>query len=172
MRLTIITIILLTYLNAKNGILDIEWPKTNPQQQKISIPYPTILTKAIKETRLPVYIPALFAYDKNMVVVADKNFYTINFILEGATIMVSGDRTFQEDFSKKESLYLKLVKELNSVEFIQEEESGIRSSNFNRHGVNYTIEVECKNSKKDKRCSEDGFIKKLYNQLIIVGGKK
>ncbi len=172
MRLIITIIILLTYLHSESGILKIEWPKVNLQQQKPSLPYPNILTKRIKDTKLPVYIPSQFAYDKNMVVVADENFYTISFILKGATVMVSGDRTFQEDFSNQKSTFQKMMKKSNSVEFMQEEESGIRNANFNRYGANYELQVECKEPKKDKRCTQKDFIEKLYRQLILVGGKK
>ncbi len=169
MRLLLSTVLLLSSLNAQSGILDIKWPKPNPKQQKPSTPYPNVLTKGIKETRLPVYLPSSFAYDKNMIVVANKNFYTISFILQGATLMVSGDKTFQETISSSNTDFKKMMKPSPAVEFMEEE--GMRSANFNRHGANYELLVECEQPKKDKRCKEEGFLRKLYSKLIMVGGR-
>jgi hypothetical protein len=169
MHLLLTTLLLLSSLYAGGGILDVKWPKANPQQQKPSTPYPTVLTQGIKETKLPVYIPSSLAYDKKMVVVADKNFYTISFLLQGATFMVSGDKTFQESISTTNSTFQKMMETSTTVEFMEEE--GIRTANFNRHGINYELLIECDNPKKDKRCTEENFIRKLYSKLIMVGGR-
>ena len=171
MRLLLITLLLVSSLYSKSGILDIEWSKVTQKQQKPSIPYPNVLTKGVKDTRLPVYIPRLFAYDKNMVVVADRYFYTISFILKDATIMISGDRTFQEDFSNQGSKFQKMMKASNGVEFSIEEEARIITANFNKQGANYELQIECQ-TKSDKRCIKEDFIKNLYKQLIVVGGNK
>ena len=171
MRLLLTTLLLLSSLSAESGILDIKWPKPNPQHQKPSTPYPSVLTKGIKETKLPVYIPSSLAYDKKMVVVANKNFYTISFLLQGATLMVSGDKTFQESVSTSTATsgLQKMLKASPTVEFMEEE--GMRSANFNRHGVNYELLIECEKPKTDKRCTEEDFIRKLYSRLIMVGGR-
>jgi len=169
MRLLLTTLLLLSSLSAESGILDIKWPKPNPQHQKPSTPYPSVLTKGIKNTKLPVYIPSSLAYDKKMVVVANKNFYTISFLLQDATFMVSGDRTFQKSVPTSNSGFQKMMKASSTVEFMEEE--GMRSANFNRHGVNYELLVECEKPKTDARCKEDTFIRKLYSRLIMVGGR-
>jgi len=169
MRLLLTTLLLLSSLNAESGILDIKWPKPNPQHQKPSTPYPSVLTEGIKKTKLPVYIPNSFAYDKKMVVVANKDFYTISFLLQGATFMVSGDRTFQKSVTTSNSGFQKMMKASSNVEFMEEE--GMRSANFNRHGVNYELLIECEQPKTDTRCKEDTFIRKLYSRLIMVGGR-
>jgi len=169
MRLLLTTLLLLSSLNADSGILDIKWPKPNPQQQKPSTPYPTILIQGIKSTKLPIYIPSSLAYDKKMVVVADKNFYTISFLLQGATVMVSGDRTFQESFSTSNHDFQKIMKPSPTVEFMEEE--GMRTANFNRHGVNYELSIECDKAKEDERCKEEDFLRQLYTKLIMVGGR-
>ena len=169
MRLLLIALLLISSLNAESGILKIEWPELNPKHQKPSIPYPNILTKGVKDTELPVYIPNSYAYDKKMVVVADKNFYTISFFIDNAIVMIAGDRTFQETISKSDSKLQKVIKP-SPVEFIEEE--GVMSSDFNRHGVNYTLSIECDDYKSDNRCKEEDFLRNLYNRLIIVGGKK
>jgi len=169
MRLLLTTLLLLSSLNAESGILDIKWPKPNPQQQKPSTPYPSVLTEGIKNTKLPVYIPSSLAYDKKMVVVANKNFYAISFLLQGATLMVSGDKTFQKSVSSSNSGFQKMMKASPTVEFMEEE--GMRSANFNRHGVNYELLIECDKPKKDARCKEENFLRKLYSRLIMVGGR-
>jgi len=168
MRLLFITLFLISSLHSDGGILDIKWPKANEQHQKPSTPYPNVLTKGIETTTLPVYIPSSYAYDKKMIVVADKNFYTISFLLKGATLMIEGDKTFQESISTSNSEFKTIMKP-STIEFNQEE--GIMSTDFNRHGANYTLSVECDNPKKDERCKEESFLQNLYNRLIMVGGR-
>jgi len=103
MRLLLLTIFLFSNLSAESGILEIKWPKPNPKYQKPIIPYPHVLIDGIANTKLPIYIPNSYAYDKNMIVVANENFYTISFILDGAIFMVSGDKTYQKSISKSDS---------------------------------------------------------------------
>lgn len=168
MRLLLISLFLISSLNSDSGILEIKWPKPNANHQKPSTPYPDVLTKAIKNTKLPVYIPSSYAYDKKMIVVTDENFYTISFLLEGATLMIEGDKTFQQSISTSNQKFQKIMKS-SPIKFTQEE--GIMSSDFNRHGVNYTFSVECDKPKTDERCKEESFLKNLYNRLIMVGGR-
>jgi len=168
MRLLFIVSFLFSLLHADSGILDIKWPKTNAQQQKPSTPYPQVLTEGIKNVRLPVYIPSLYAYDKNMVVISDENFYTISFSFKGANILISGDRTYQESISNNPK-FKAIMKATPPVKFEQEE--GIMTAEFNRHGVNYNIEIECEDPNNDKRCTEENLIRELYNRLILVGGR-
>ncbi len=104
-----------------------------------------------------------------MGVVADKNFYTISFFIDQAIVMVSGDRTFQETISTSDANFQKVIKP-SSVEFIEDE--GIMSVDFNRHGVNYNLSIECDDYKTDKRCKEEDFLRNLYNRLVMIGGKK
>jgi len=89
-----------SFLSA-GGILDIKWPKANASQQKLTTPYPKVLLEGIKDVRLPVYLSASYAYDKKMIVVADKGFYSISFALNGAMVLFEGDRTYQESVSPK-----------------------------------------------------------------------
>ena len=168
MRLLLVTVFLFSFLYGESGILEIRWPKPNAKHQKPSIPYPSVLTKGIKNTKLPVYLPTSYVYDKNMGVVSEKDFYTISFTLNHATLMVSGDRTYQESVSKNDPKFQALAKASSKIEFIQEE--GIMSVDFNRHGVNYSLLVECDDPKIDKRCTQEGFLKDVYNKLIMVGG--
>jgi len=169
MRLLLTILILISYINAESGILDINWPKLNPKHQKPSTPYPNVLTKGIKDTKLPVYIPSNYAYDEKMAVVADKDFYTISFFIDKATVMIAGDRSYQESISKSDTKFEKVIKE-SPVEFIEDE--GVMSTDFNRHGVNYTLSIECEDYTEDERCKDESFLRNLYNRLIIVGGKK
>jgi hypothetical protein len=168
MRLLLIVPFLFSLLSADSGILDIKWPKPNVKHQKPSTPYPSVLTEGIKNVKLPVYIPNSYAYDKNMIVVSDKNFYTISFLFKGATIMISGDKTFQESVSNNPE-FKAILKATPPVTFEQEE--GIMTAEFNRHGVNYSMAIECDNPKTDERCKETKLIKDLYNRLIMVGGR-
>ena len=169
MRLLLISLLFISSLYAQSGILDIDWSKTDPKHQKPSTPYPNVLTKGIENTHLPVYIPSSYAYDKKMAVVADRDFYTISFFIDSATVMIGGDRTFQESISDSDLKFEKVIKS-PSVEFV--EDLGMMSVDFNRHGANYTLLIECEDYKKDKRCQEEDFLKNLYNRLIMVGGKR
>ena len=168
MRILLIIPLLCSLLSADSGILDIKWPKPNAQHQKPTTPYPQVLIEGIKDVNLPVYIPNSYAYDKNMIVVADKNFYTISFLFKGATIMITGDKTYQESVSNNPE-FKAILKATPPVIFEQEE--GIMTAEFNRHGVNYSMSIECDNPDKDDRCKETTLIKELYNRLIMVGGR-
>ena len=168
MRLLLIILFFCSSLSADSGILDIKWPKPNAKQQKPSTPYPDVLTKGIKDVKLPVYIPNSYAYNKSMIIVADENFYTISFFFKGATIMVSGDKTYQESVSNNPE-FKAMLKATPPVSFEQEE--GIMTAEFNRHGVNYSMDIECEKPKTDERCTEKTLIQDLYNRLIMVGGK-
>ncbi len=167
MRRLLILPLLFGILSADSGILDIKWPKPNAKHLKPSTPYPKVLTEGIKDVRLPVYIPNSYAYIKNMVVIADKNFYTISFPFKGATVTISGDRTYQESVSNKQE-FKAILKAIPPVTFQQEE--GIMTAEFNRHGVNYSMEIECDKPQRDKRCTDTKLIKELYSRLIMVGG--
>lgn len=169
MRLLLITIFLFSSLHAKSGILDIQWPKPNPKHQKPSVPYPDVLTKNISNTKLPVYIPSSYAYDENMTVITDENFYTISFLLKGATVAITGDRTYQESVPANNAEFKAIMKASPPVEFIRAE--GMMMAEFNRHGVNYSMTIECDKPNKDERCTETTLIKELYTRLIMVGGR-
>ena len=158
-------------LSAGGGILDINWSSVAPKSiyQKAFAPYPKVLTEGIKDVHLPVYLSRQFAYNKNMSVVADKDFYTITIDLDKAVVTFSGDRTYQESVSPKNPEFQKIAKATPPVEYNSAE--GIMSAEFNRHGVNYRISIECEDPKKDKRCQKIDLISSLYNSLVIVGGR-
>lgn len=167
-KLLVSTLFTLSSLSANSGVLDITWPIPNAKLQKPTVPYPSTLSNGIINTKLPVYVPSSYAYDKNMMVVSNNNFYTISFLLNGAMVMISGDKTFQESITGGNSEFNAIMKSTAPVEFIEAE--GLMSAEFNRHKVNYSMSIECDNPKKDSRCTEETFIKNLYNQLIMVGG--
>ena len=170
MRLIFFTLLTLTLLNGEGGVLDVDWSSIDKnQQQKPSAPYPAVLTEGIKNVHLPVYVTKSYAYDKTMVVVANGNFYSISFELEGASVLFEGDKTFQESVAPENPEFQKIVKQSPPVEYVEAE--GIMSAEFNRHGANYVISIECEEPKKDKRCTETGLIKKLYTGLVMVGGR-
>ena len=167
MRSILIALFIFSSLHADSGILDIQWPKPNDQQQKPSIPYPDVLTQGIEDVKLPVYLPNSYAYNKNMIVVANSDFYTISFLFQGITVMISGDRTYQESVTNNAE-FNAMLKDTPPVSFEQEE--GIMSATFNRHGVNYSMAIECDEPKTDERCTQTKLINELYNRLIMVGG--
>lgn len=169
MRLLFLSLFSLLFLNA-GGVLDVDWSSIDRSaQQKASAPYPNVLVEGIKDVRLPVYLSATYAYDKNMVVVADKGFYAISFVLNGITVLFEGDRTYQESVSPSNKEFQKIVQKSTFVEFLKSEE--VMIAEFNRHGANYAISVECDKPKTDKRCTQEKFIRGLYNNLKMVGGR-
>ena len=169
MRLIILLFMTYTFSDA-GGILEIDWSKVNKSQQKATMPYPKVLVEGIKEVRLPVYLSSSYAYDKNMIVVADRDFYSISFLLNGATVLFEGDRTYQESVSPSNSEFQKITRQSKVVEFSLSEE--IMIAEFNRHGANYAISVECDNPKTDKRCTQEDFIRSLYSSIVLVGGRR
>ena len=171
MRFLYLSIFSLSILSAEGGVLEVDWSSVNSKsiQQKASAHYPKVLIEGIKEVHLPVYLSSKFTHDKNMFVVADKNFYTISIDLEGAVVTFQGDGTFQESVSPSNPEFQKIAKRSATVEYALAE--GIMSATFNRHGVNYKIDIECEEPNKDKRCKETSFISSLYNALAMVGGR-
>ena len=83
--------------------------------------------------------------------------------------MISGDKSYQlemHDIDVKSQKMLKRVKQ----EFIRSE--GMIVTDFSRYGVNYSMQLECDKFEEDKRCLNDKFLRKLYQELVIVGGKR
>jgi len=169
MRYLFINFALLSILSANGGVLEVDWSSLSKVQQKPMGSLPKVLTKGIADVHLPVYLSKSLVYGKDMVVVAEKNFYAISFELEGATVTFEGDRTFQESRSSNHLEFKNIVKTSTPIEYSLAED--IRSATFNKHGVNYAINVECEVPKRDKRCKERTFIEQLYNELVMVGGR-
>jgi len=169
MRL-ILTLLIISFslLNANGGLLKVNWSKTVVNQQKLQV-LPKVLKDGIKNVTLPVYIPKYYIYEKNMSIVSDANFYAITIFLDRATLMISGDRTYQEKVvSKGKNLKAKMKAVINR--FIQSE--GMMSTDFHKNGVNYSLVVECDAPNSDPRCIDETFLKRVYAGLILVGGKR
>jgi len=160
----------LSLARAESGVLAINWAELNQQQAQISArrsPYPSVLTTGISNTQLPVYLPASHAYDNNMSVVADKNFYTISLFLNGATLIISGDKSYQQ--SMPQDAQAQAIQQATRTQrFIRAE--GMMTTDFNRYGANYSLVLECDKPDEDQRCLQDSFLKQRYQELILVGG--
>ena len=168
-RLIFFTLLTFSMLSADSGVLDITWPRPNKATLKPVAPYPVVLQEGTKNVHLPVYLTKSMAYDKNMVVVSGANFYSISMELEGASLLFEGDKTFQESVKPNNAEFQKIVKVSSSVEYIEAE--GMMTAEFNRHGVNYAITIECESPKTDVRCTQKSLIETLYSGLIMVGGR-
>ena len=151
------------------GLLEVHWPKAKSHNEKVKRTYPTALKQATDTVSLPIYIPRFYVYDKTMSIVSDKNFYTITIFFKGATLMISGDRTYQQKVTSTNKQFQKMMK-ASPTTFTQAE--GMMTTDFNRHGVNYALVLECDSPKSDKRCTKETFLKQIFNGLIIVGGKR
>jgi len=156
-------------LYAESGLLEVIWPKIDKQQLQMQKAYPSNLKEKVAEVTLPVYIPRQYIYNQTMSVVADESYYTVTVHLDKARLMITGDRTYQESVAKADEAFQKMMKS-NTVEFVHAE--GMMMTDFNRHGVNYTLMVECDQPKSDQRCSDESFLRNLYEELTIVGGKR
>ncbi len=156
-------------LSAEGGILSVKWPKKNSVQQKIEQETPSALQKKIEEVTLPVLLPKSYLRNQKMSIVVEKNYYAITIFFKGANLMISGDRSYQleiRDIDMKSQKMLKRVKQ----EFVHSE--GMIIADFSRYGVSYSMQVECDRIEEDKRCVKDEFLRKLYRELVIVGGKR
>ncbi|HHD82421.1 MAG TPA: hypothetical protein ENK82_04905 [Campylobacterales bacterium] len=169
MRTLLLMMITYSFVWAGGGVLEIVWPKQSQTQQKSKANYPKVLKEGIKEVRLPVYLSSQYIYDKSMVVVANEDFYSISFTLEGASVLFEGDRTYQEAVTPDNPEFQKIAQKLKAVEYSKSEEMMI--AQYSRHGANYTISVECDNPQRDERCTQEKFIRKLYQSLVLVGGR-
>ena len=151
------------------GILSVDWSSTDGSYIKKTRSMPTALQKAVKDVTMPVYIPKAYANEKNLAVVALTDFYAITIRFSDATMMISGDRTYQQEIvSGGEQIEANMKKV--AFKFIRSE--GILSTDFNKHGVNYTLSIECDQPNKDSKCTKDAFLKKMYKSLLLVGGKR
>jgi len=173
MRIILTLLILFNFIFANGGLLKVDWSKVPTTQQKLNN-IPKKLKESIKDVTLPVYMPRYYIYEKNLSVVANPNFYAITIFLDKARLMISGDRTYQERISSKTNKavanQLKAKMKALSNKFIKAE--GIISVDFQRNGVNYSLVLECDSPTLDKRCKEDNFLRKVYNGLILIGGKR
>jgi hypothetical protein len=154
-------------VEVENGLLKVDTSDPSIQHYKHKRSAPTALQKRLKGVTLPVYLPKRYANNKSLVIVSDKNFYNITIPLSRASLMISGDRTFQQKIISGGEKMEKTMKLLDSRFIISE---GIMGVDFGRHGVNYSLSVECEQPYKDKRCTKKSFLKRLYNELILVGG--
>jgi hypothetical protein len=151
------------------GILPVDWSSADKTYIKKTRSLPTSLQKAVKDVTMPVYIPKAYANEKNLAIVAQPDFYAITIPFKDATMMISGDRTYQQEIiSGGEQIKANMKNVANK--FIRSE--GILSRDFNRHGANYTLSIECNQPKQDSKCTQDSFLKGMYDSLVLVGGKK
>jgi hypothetical protein len=154
-------------VEVKNGLLKVDLSSKEIQRYKNSRSAPTPLQKRVSVVAMPVYMPKEFIKNRDITIVADKNFYTISIPLKGALLMISGDRTYQQKVISGGEKLEKMMKLTDSKFMISE---GIMGVDFQRHGVNYSLSVECDDPYEDSRCTKKSFLKKIYNDLILVGG--
>ncbi len=175
MRLLFLSMLLyvstVSHLAAESGVLDINWSEIDNSSGQFAArrsPFPRVLTQGVSSVTLPVYLPSSQTYNETMIVVADKHFYSITLPLKGASFVVTGDRTFQQTI-KDNSLLTEA--QLSNQEIVYSRSEGMMSTDFNRHGANYSMVLECDKPDSDSRCLQKGFLEKLYKELIIVGGR-
>ena len=167
MHIIILLLISFYTIFADGGILKVDWSTISTTNQKLKV-IPKELRDKIKDVTLPVYLPNYYINSKNIKVVADKNFYAITVFLKGVRLLVRGDRTYQMAIEDNNHQF-KIEKP--SIDKIIHAE-GMATIDFQRHGIDYSMVLECDNPDRDKRCREDNFLKDLYRRLSFIGGKK
>lgn len=178
MKLFIIRVLVLSMIGigtviAEPKVLDIDWSTVEPFNQKggrmagKSQQLPESLINKVKGVLLPVYMPFSSAYDEKVRVVSSNNFYTITAPLKGASLFVSGDRTYQQNASSIAGF--QGASKAQNVDFIRAE--GMVNAEFNRHGANYSLSIECAKPDEDVRCTKVDYLQQVYSDLIIIGGK-
>jgi hypothetical protein len=155
---------LLTLLHGEGGVLKVDWSNLNEKSLQKPRVLPQKLKKGIQDVTLPAYIPSQYLHRPNLVIVSDKNFYSVTIPLEGATLMVSGDRTYQDKFNKLELR--------NSTPNGVIHSNGMATLDFFKHGVSYSLAIECNRGVQDPRCGGDSFLNGIYKSLLFVGGKR
>jgi hypothetical protein len=126
--------------------------------------------KKLSKVKLPVYLPATIPGSLGIDVVTDTGFYDVTVHLKGATLFVSGDRFYQQVESSPDAILRKRAKSEANPEFIRAE--GLIETDFHRHGVNYSLSIECEQPEEDSRCKSPVFLKQVYRGLKLSGGQK
>ena len=168
-KLFIMLVVWVVMLSAEGGVLSVNWPEKNRVQQKIEQEIPLVLRKKINEVTLPVLLPKSYLVNQKMSIVTEKNYYAITIFFKGANLMVSGDRSYQLEMKEIDKKSQKMLKRTKQA-FIHAE--GMMVTDFNRYGVSYSMQLECDRFEEDKRCVNDAFLRKLYRELVMVGGKR
>jgi len=168
-KLFIGLVVWVVMLNAEGGILSVKWPEKNRVQQKIEQEIPLILKQKINEVTFPVLLPKSYLLNQKMSIVAEENYYAITIFFKGANLMISGDRSYQLEMKEIDKKSQKMLKQ-SRQEFIHAE--GMMITDFNRYGVSYSMQLECDRFEQDKRCANNEFLRKLYRELVMVGGKR
>lgn len=158
---------------AEPRTLDVDWPAANKDAaaaRSLATRPPNsgggeVDPSIFSATRLPVLLPsepAFISYQAS----ADKNSYDVQFQIQDATLLVSGDRYFQYLQSEINADGLSSSTKpqfLNSF--------GIGQLLFTRYGANYSLSLECSDPQNDSRCIAPEYLNQLYNSLHIVGGQ-
>lgn len=153
----------------ENGLLKVDWSTVDQSEIKKNRSRSSAFERAIKDVDMPIYIPKRYLHSKDLIVVADSGFCIITIPIKGASVMVSVDRTFQKQIVSGGEDMKKLMKSQLS-KFVRSE--GIMSVDFSKHGINYSMSVECDKPNGDKRCTRESFLRGLYSELVVVGGKR
>jgi len=163
-------LILFSFLQADGGLLTVDWSqaKINSKMQK-SLKVSKQIRKSVNNITFPVLLPRYYLNKKNIQIVNTPNFYTATIPLKGARLMILGDRTYQREMRIKDKNLLKRVKSLSNKFNM---DNGMVAIYFTKYGVNYSLTLECDNPKSDNRCNSKDFLEKIYNSLVIVGGRR
>jgi len=166
----ILIFILSLYLSADGGVLKVDWSKVkiNSKMQK-SLKIAKQIQKSVNGVTLPVLLPRYYLNRKGIQIVSSPNFYTATIPIDGAKLMVAGDRTYQREIKTEDKRLLKSIKSLSNKFNI---DNGMVAIYFTRYGINYSLNLECNNPKGDKRCQSRDFLERVYRSLIIVGGRR
>ncbi|MGV6816999.1 MAG: hypothetical protein ACWA44_06970 [Thiotrichales bacterium] len=158
---------------AEPRTLDIDWTAANKDAaalRSLGSPPPNLSggevdASSFSATRLPVLLPSKLAFISYQAS-ADKNSYDVQFQIQDATLLVSGDRYFQYLQSEIDADGLSSSTRpqfLNSF--------GISQLLFTRYGANYSLSLECSDPQNDSRCIAPEYLNQLYDSLHVVGGQ-
>jgi hypothetical protein len=100
---------------------------------------------------------------RRMVFKAYDDSYAATLSLDGAVVLMNGSRVA---YATPEQA----GPDVTSDDYlVSSTESGIEMS-FSKFGASYFMAIECDDPGGDARCSNDGFIRSIYNKLQLVGG--
>lgn len=135
------------------------------------------------KTRLPVLLPVRepkepdgrnFIPTRTMMsliakqgVFAAENEYDTVIRLDGASVLISGDRLFQ--LSEKDLPSGVALKSDSEVRYSTGER--MMEADFSRYGANYSVVVECRAPLEDARCLKTGFAESIVRRLAPIGGR-
>jgi len=164
------------------GRVEVEWPDRQIGQQALrrlqsatetafGKPLP-ITEQILTDSKIPVLVPEQWPTFQNLTfsTSADGDQYFLGGRLKDLKIAVVGSRIVSAPPVESPSAEAFVAPSRDPFSIVKTETG--YTLGFARHGLPYTITVECRLPKTDKRCTDPKYIRSLANSMLFVGGNR